>query len=589
MVSGRRCPIGDCNELALELEAAFKGLVADHSDGNADSNDLSVLIGAYWAAFLIRLDGVLAPRDYQVLLYTWPCVVALQFAFLACYEVPVHIWRYVGFFEVRRILFALLMASIMITTINRSAGVADTETFWGLYGRIPLGAIIIDFVLSLLGLSAVRGVTRFWHEHRKAYAAWQANVKTLRTLLIGAGSAGAGVAKVLGTHPELRIKPVGFLDDDPSKRGLIIHGIPVIGALTDLVTQAKRLNVQQALITMGEPSATVVRQVFQMCEACNVATKIIPGIDDLMAGKVQKGAIRDIDLEDLLRRAPVTLDTEAIAALVQNRKIIITGAGGSIGSELCRTICRFAPEILVLIEQAENSLFHIHRELIEAFPDIQILPCVADVGDQPRLSRLFTAIRPDVVIHAAAHKHVPMMEWNPGEAIKNNVLATRNIVDLTHEVGAAEFVLISTDKAVRPSCVMGASKQLAEIYVHATSRRSRTRFVTVRFGNVLGSAGSVIPIFKQQIAKGGPVTVTHPDMQRYFMTIPEASQLVLQAASMGKGGEIFILDMGEPVKIVELARNLIRLSGFTPEEISIQFTGTRPGENYMRNLLSRRS
>jgi FlaA1/EpsC-like NDP-sugar epimerase len=294
--------------------------------------------------------------------------------------------------------------------------------------------------------------------------------------------------------------------------------------------------------------------------------------------------MRDVAIEDLLRRDPVALDDQAIVADLRGRVVVVTGAGGSIGSEICRQVAGFEPARLVLVERAENALFEIHRELRQAFPSLRIEPCVADICDVQRTQQIFADHAPEVVFHAAAHKHVPMMEWNPGEAIKNNVLGTRLIADVAHACGARAFVMISTDKAVNPTSVMGATKRAAEVYIQALAKRSSTRFVTVRFGNVLGSNGSVVPIFKEQIARGGPVTVTHPDMKRYFMTIPEACQLVLQAGSMGCGGEIFILDMGQPVKIVDLARDLIQLSGFSPDEIEIVFTGMRPGEKLHEEL-----
>ena len=316
-----------------------------------------------------------------------------------------------------------------------------------------------------------------------------------------------------------------------------------------------------------------------------IPVKIIPPLHEILSGSLNLSRIRDVAIEDVLRRPPVQLDSTCIAAVVRGRTVMITGAGGSIGSELCREVCRFAPATLVLVEQAENSLFESHRQLIRQFPELAIIPCIADICDATRMGQIFSKHRPAVVFHAAAHKHVPMMESNPGEAVKNNVLGTAALARLAHSHRVERFVMISTDKAVNPTSVMGVSKRAAELYLQAFSRHSQTRFVAVRFGNVLGSNGSVIPIFKEQIARGGPVTVTHPEMKRYFMTIPEACQLVLQAGSMGKGGEIFILDMGEPVYIVDLARDLIRLSGLTPDkDVEIRFTGIRPGEKLFEEL-----
>jgi FlaA1/EpsC-like NDP-sugar epimerase len=312
--------------------------------------------------------------------------------------------------------------------------------------------------------------------------------------------------------------------------------------------------------------------------------KIIPGVSELVEGKVNLSFIRDVAIEDLLRREPVELDSQAIAGTIEGRVVMVTGAGGSIGSELCRQLCHFAPARLLLVERAENALFEIHRELAKSFPGQLTEACLADLCDEARMARLLLEHRPEVVFHAAAHKHVPMMEQNPGEAVKNNVHGTRLLCDLSDAHGVSCLVMISTDKAVHPSSVMGASKRAAEIYVQALSQHSKTRFGIVRFGNVLGSAGSVVPIFKKQIAAGGPITVTHPDMQRYFMTIPEAAQLVLQAGTMGSGGEVFILDMGDPVKVMDLARDLVRLSGLKQEEIAFEFTGIRPGEKLSEEL-----
>jgi FlaA1/EpsC-like NDP-sugar epimerase len=404
------------------------------------------------------------------------------------------------------------------------------------------------------------------------------------TLLIGAGSVGAEAIKQIADDPQLGIQAIGFLDDDPKKCGMVIHGTRVLGAVADVATIARLHGARQALITIANPTGEHLRRIVHLCNRCDIPTKVIPGIHCILEGKVNLSLLRDVAIEDLLQRQPVALDLDSIAAFVNARRILITGAGGSIGSELCRIVCRFGPASLVLVEHTENNLFHIHRELSNAPGGVDVVPCLADICDQARMEHIFGAYRPEMVLHAAAYKHVPMIEWNPGEAIKNNVVGTKAIADLAHQFDVSEFVMISTDKAVNPTSIMGASKRIAEIYIQALSQRSPTRFVAVRFGNVLGSAGSVIPTFKEQIARGGPITVTHPDMKRYFMTIPEACQLVLQAATMGAGGEIFILDMGEPVKIVDLARNLIGLSGLSRDDIEIRFTGMRPGERLYEEL-----
>ena len=342
--------------------------------------------------------------------------------------------------------------------------------------------------------------------------------------------------------------------------------------------------VRRALITIANAHGAQIRRITELCRDAGLETKIIPGIYEIVGGHLNLSRIREVAIEDLLGRAPVNLDESVVGASIGSRVVLVTGAGGSIGSELCRQICRFGPARLILVERFENALFEIHRELAQAFPHVPIDPRIADVCDEPRMAQLFEEGKPELVFHAAAHKHVPMMEWNPGEAVKNNVGGTRVVAELADRFSAERFVLISTDKAVNPSSIMGATKRVAEIYLQALSQRSSTRFVTVRFGNVLGSAGSVIPIFRAQIAKGGPVTVTHPEMTRYFMTIPEASQLVLQAGAMGLGGEIYILDMGEPVRIMDLARDLITLSGLRATDLEIKISGIRPGEKLHEEL-----
>jgi FlaA1/EpsC-like NDP-sugar epimerase len=378
---------------------------------------------------------------------------------------------------------------------------------------------------------------------------------------------------------------IGFIDDDPSKQRISIHGIPVLGTVEQLPGVCKERNIDE--IAIATPSAThqQLRRVIQVCQGTKVRFRTVPSITDIASGRLRVSQIRDVDINDLLGREAVQLDLNLIEDYLRNKVILVTGAGGSIGSEMCRQVCNFEPKELLLVEQAENPLFNIDRELQGRFPNIQLKALICDITDKVRIEQVFEEYKPEVVIHAAAHKHVPLMETNPGEPIKNNVVGTQVMADAADKYNASSFVMISTDKAVNPTSLMGSSKRIAEMYIQGLGKISKTHFVTVRFGNVLDSNGSVVPIFRKQIADGGPVTVTHPDMKRYFMTIPEASQLVLQAAAMGKGGEIFVLDMGEPVKIVDLARELITLSGFRPEEdIEITFTGARPGEKLFEEL-----
>jgi FlaA1/EpsC-like NDP-sugar epimerase len=502
---------------------------------------------------------------------------------LVC-KVPELSWQYVSLLEVRRISAAMIAATAILGTLACSGDLIGAILPSVKPMLPPRGVILLDLVLGVLGLMASRVLVRVWFERLRRNKRWRGNTVKIPTLLIGAGSAGAEAVKQIMADPQLGIQPVGFLDDDPQKRGLVIYGTRVLGTVAEAARIAHAQGARQAIITIGNPSGENLRRIVDLCKKCGIATKVIPGIRYILEGKVNLSAIREVAIEDLLRREPVHLDLDSIAGFVNQRRILITGAGGSIGSELCRIVCRFGPAGLILVEHTENNLFHIHRELSGDPSGVEVIPCLADICDSVRMEQIFAMYRPEMVLHAAAYKHVPMIEWNPGEAIKNNVVGTKTIADLADRYGVGEFVMISTDKAVNPTSIMGVSKRVAEIYVQALSQRSQTRFVAVRFGNVLGSAGSVIPTFKEQIARGGPVTVTHPDMKRYFMTIPEACQLVLQAATMGQGGEIFILDMGEPVKIVDLARNLIGLSGLGPDDVEIRFTGMRPGEKLYEEL-----
>ena len=406
-----------------------------------------------------------------------------------------------------------------------------------------------------------------------------------RVLLIGAGSAGVLVAREVVGRPNLGITPIGFVDDDPAKQRAIIHGLKVLGTTEDIPRLVRTHDIEQVVITIAAASGSAIRDIVQRCEDAEVRVQIIPGIGEILDGKVALSAIRPVQIDDLLGRDAVVLEEDLVGQFLSKRSVMVTGAGGSIGSEICRQVARLEPERLVLFERAEPALFNILRELRQSFSGLEIVPVLGDVTDSERVDDTLERWSPHVIFHAAAHKHVPLVEENPGEAIRNNVMGTRCIADAADRCGVESFVMVSTDKAVNPTSVMGATKRVAEIYIQAMAQTSSTRFVAVRFGNVLGSAGSVVPIFQAQIEAGGPVTVTHPKMTRYFMTIPEASQLVMQAGAMGEGGEIFVLDMGEPVHIVDLARDLIKLSGLEPDvDIPISFTGVRPGEKLFEEI-----
>ncbi len=485
------------------------------------------------------------------------------------------LWRYSGSRDLRSLLWAATLSSICYAAA------------WGFVGvrMFPRSVFILDWAFSILIVGGLRFGIRTIREVTIQNAMPKSDAPRRRVLVVGAGDAGEMLMREIVRIYRNRYEPVGFLDDNTRKHGERIHGVPVLGPIDTITTVVEREKVDEIILAIPSISGRQMRTIVEQCRPTGVQMRTVPGVDGLIDGTVTVSQLSEVNIEDLLRREPVKLDLEALGQAFAGRVVLVTGAGGSIGSELCRQVCRFAPKRLILVEQAENSLFHIERALRTEHPDITVVPYIGDICDSKRLEAIFAAERPQAVFHAAAHKHVPLMEANPGEAIKNNVFGTRKVADLAHQFGVERFVMVSTDKAVNPTSLMGVSKRVAEIYIQSLSQRSKTHFITVRFGNVLGSAGSVVPIFREQIAKGGPVTVTHPEMRRYFMTIPEACQLVLQAGSMGQGGEIFVLDMGEPVKIVDLARDLIRLSGLDPDsDIEIKFTGMRPGEKLFEEL-----
>jgi FlaA1/EpsC-like NDP-sugar epimerase len=493
-------------------------------------------------------------------------------------------WRYVGL----RDLFAIIRAThisifICVAIYYLSQGIWLRYLPPGAGSWFPASVFLLDWLFTIAFVSTARVGYRFYYEELRPLEA----AAQIRLLIVGAGDVGDSILRDIVRTSEARYLVVGFLDDDPNKQGARIRGIEVLGATEQVRDLCERYAVDEVLIAMPSAPQRKIRHLVELCHGMNLRFRTVPAVSDLIEGRVEVSQIRPVDIEDLLGRDPVTLDTEAIGRYVQGKVVMVTGAGGSIGAEMCRQICRFKPRRLLLVERMENALFEINRELARSFPAIDRSPLVADIGDATRIRSLLEAEKPTAVFHAAAHKHVPMMEWNPGEAIKNNIVGTRILADAACAAGVEKFVMISTDKAVNPTSVMGCTKRVAEMYVQqlAAATGARCEFVTVRFGNVLGSSGSVVPIFKEQIARGGPVTVTHPEMMRYFMTIPEAAQLVLQAGAMGRGGEIFLLDMGEPVKIVQLARDLITLSGLRPnEDIEIKFTGMRPGEKLFEEL-----
>jgi FlaA1/EpsC-like NDP-sugar epimerase len=493
-------------------------------------------------------------------------------------------WRYVSIADLLQIVRASLVSTLIIVAVWF---VVILHVPWvrrilptGI-AAVSQGVFMADLFGTVLLPAGLRMITRLYHEEYRTTE----NRRLTRFLIVGAGNAGEGLLREIHRMPVTQYDVLGFIDDDPAKQGMNIHGIPVLGTVAQLPRICKERNIEEIAIAMPSATREQLRRVIQVCEGAQVRFRTVPSITDIASGKLRVSEIRDVDINDLLGREVVQLDLDRIEAFARDKIILITGAGGSIGSEMCRQICHFGPELLLLVEQAENPLFYVERDLSHQFPNVRTQALICDITDRARIDAIFEQHRPQVVIHAAAHKHVPLMETNPGEALKNNVLGTQTVADAADRYHATHFVMISTDKAVNPTSIMGSSKRIAEMYIQDLGKTSRTQFITVRFGNVLGSEGSVVPIFKRQIAEGGPVTVTHPDMKRYFMTIPEASQLVLQAASMGQGGEIFVLDMGEPVRIVDLAKELITLSGFRPgDDIEIVFTGLRPGEKLFEEL-----
>ena len=553
--------------------------------------DAVIMAVALGLAYAMRFEGFPPRLYFKQFMLIVPYMIILRLVIFWLFGVYRLVWRYISLSDLPRILLATATGSA-ITMVARFLA----RPLFALIGvklgpviaTVPYGVLAVELVLTILGLVAARSAWRLITEREKRLnnegtPEDQGNKK--RAVLIGAGDAGVMVAKELAANPEVGFKVVGFVDDDPNKHGTIIHGYRVVGGTDKLGRHAVELDAEVAIITMANVPAADIRRIVDAAKAVDLKPQIIPGLYEILSGKIAITKIRDVDIEDLLGRAPVKLEEKAIGEFLTGKTVLVSGAGGSIGSEMCRQVCRYQPRLLVLLDQAENPLFHINRELRTSFPEVSVEPRVGSVVDLVRMDQVMAQHSPDVVFHAAAHKHVPLMEQNPGEAIKNNIMGSRNMAELADKHGAEAFVMISTDKAVNPTSVMGATKRLAEMYVKALSAGSTTRFITVRFGNVLGSEGSVVPIFKEQIARGGPVIVTHKEMKRYFMTIPEASQLVLEAATMGEGGEIFILEMGEPISIVTLARDLIELSGFTPDQdIKIEFSGIRRGEKLYEEI-----
>ena len=543
--------------------------------------DVALLSAAFFVAYLPAVNVQLGEFYVDVLMRQLPFVVLVQFSSLFLVGAYSILWRYVSIEDLKVFLKGAVISCIVLLAF-RFLLIFTNFNLW----QVPVSVILIDTVLAFGGLLGLRVLRRFFYEfgEKNKTFAGKHRLKRKPALLVGAGRMGATLVKELSGRRDAELEIRGLVDDDPRKRGGSVSGYKILGTTNDVPRLVDELNIKQVVIALDEVGGKDIRRILDVCSAIPVKAQIVPSLNEIATGRVSVSRIRDVQIEDLLGREPVKLDDDNLHEFLTDRTVMVTGAGGSIGSELVRQIINYRPKCILLIERAEFFLFQIGRELAE-IDGVEFVPLIADVGDEPRMREIFEHYRPEVVFHAAAHKHVPLMEVNTIEAIKNNVLATRCLGEMAGEFNARDFVLISTDKAVNPTSVMGASKRIAEIVVQGLNRRYTTNYVAVRFGNVLGSAGSVVPIFREQIQKGEPITVTDREMTRYFMTIPEASQLVLQAGALGKGGEIFILDMGEPVRILDLAEDMIRLSGLTPyEDIDIVFTGVRKGEKLFEEL-----
>jgi FlaA1/EpsC-like NDP-sugar epimerase len=551
--------------------------------------DGCLVVAAYFLAYLLRFEGVIPPQEWMSFKVTAPYFLVLKLIAFLSFGLYKGMWRYTGLVDLLSVLKASFASSAIIIVIALLL-----YRFQG----FPRSVFILDWILTFFFVGGIRIVLRLLlAEQAKGIPSFRqlfgfGNGKTQvrrrkRLLIIGAGNTGEKMLREIMDNPRLKYEVIGFLDDNLKKKGMKIHGVSVLGPVAKIHKLAFGAEMDEILIAVPSVSTKQMKKIIQACEATGLKTRTTPGIGELIDGKISFKNIREVSFEDILGRDPVNLDTRSIGEYLAGKVVLITGAAGSIGSELCRQIAQFSPENLVLLDKTENSLFHLGMEFRQRFPEVPITPILGDIKDRGHLERLFSNTNPQVVFHAAAFKHVPIVELNPWEGVCNNIIGTRNVVEMAKQFSAERFIMVSTDKAVRPANVMGASKRVAEMITCAYAKSNPARFVSVRFGNVIGSEGSVIHLFKKQIERLGPVTVTHPEITRYFMTIPEASKLILQAGALGEGGEIFILDMGTPIKIVDMARDLIRKSGFKPDvEIEIKFTGLRPGEKLYEELIT---
>lgn len=541
--------------------------------------DSALVAVGFALSYLIRFDGHVTSLYLHQLSVLAPLVVLLQLGSNWILGVYRRLWRYTGLTEVMELGLSVLTVTTIVLTA-RALGWLSVDN-----NHLSYGIIFVNAGVCFLFLTGPRVLRRLMTEHSQRRH-WRQPVRK-RVLVVGAGDAGMMVLRELSLRSDLGVDVVGLIDDDPAKLRKRIGAITVFGTTAELPKFIENLFIDQVIIAMPSAPASETRRIVEMCRQAEVETRILPGLFELIDGKVSINQLREVSLEDLLGRDPVKLDTDSIAGYIAGRSVLVTGAGGSIGSELCRQIMRFRPSRLVLLGKGENSIFSIQQELARKVDGVEITPVIADVRDTVRMNYIFEQFKPEVVFHAAAHKHVPLMESNVAEAVANNVFGTKCVAELSAAFGVKTFVLVSSDKAVNPTSIMGATKRTAELVIQDLAQFTDTKYVAVRFGNVLASRGSVIPLWKQQISQGGPITVTHPEATRYFMLIPEAVQLILQAGALGNGGEIFVLDMGKPVKIVDLANDLIRFSGLSPGvDIEVEFIGLRPGEKLYEELLT---
>ena len=535
--------------------------------------DSLLVVGSVFLGFRLVTEGLI--RNIHGLTITAILSLVAYYVFSYFFNLYWRDWEYASVYEVITVV-KCVSATVIVSTISGLA-FFDTKITWQF--------LIVCWLLLVISIGGVRLSMRVFREFF-ADSSVMENAKP--TLIVGAGAAGTLLVRQMLMHPAMRMDPIAFVDDDPDKLRKDIYGVRILGAIKDIERIVDTMGITKVVIAMPSLPIKKLNEVYDVARKTGAECVILPNIDDVMSGNLHVQQLRNVEIEDLLGRDPVHLDQTMIEKQLRGKKILVTGAGGSIGSEICRQVAKFKPKEIIILGHGENSIYQLNMELVGKYSQhFTITPVIADVQDRKRIFEVMDKYQPDVVYHAAAHKHVPLMELNPREAVKNNILGTRNVAEAASHARVKAFVMVSTDKAVNPPNIMGATKRLCEMIVQDMATRSEyTKFVAVRFGNVLGSRGSVIPLFKKQIAEGGPITVTHPDIVRYFMTIPEAAQLVIQAGALARGGEIFVLDMGQPVKIVDLAKNLIRLSGYDEGDIEIKFTGLRPGEKMYEELLN---